>query len=377
MRISPEFRRLIPPLGAEELSQLEANIIADGCRDPLVTWEGILIDGHNRYDICMRHGLPFNAVAMEFADRDAVLVWIIRNQFGRRNLAPFTRGELALKLEPLIAAKAKLNQVEGGKEKVVQISAQPAMKTRNELARLAGLSHDTIAKVKLIEKHADEPTKERLRTNQTSIHKEAKKIKAEQHRADTPVESKRHESCTDDLNDFIRDGVKFGTIYADPAWKYGNQATRASTDNHYGTMTVDEICALPVKELAAEDAYLHLWTTNAFLFEAKRVMESWGFEYKSVMVWVKPEMGIGNYWRVSHEFLLLGIKGKPKFADHSIKSWQEVSRGKHSAKPELFRQLVERVSPGPFLEMFARVAPHGWSAWGNQIQGREMYETAL
>jgi len=141
MKIDPTFRNIIPPLGAEELSQLEANIIADGCRDPLVTWEGTLIDGHNRYDICMRHGLPFKSVAMEFPDRDAVLVWIIRNQFGRRNLAPFTRGELALKLEPLIAAKAKLNQKTGGGALVLKL-AQAPMKTRDELARLAGLSHD-------------------------------------------------------------------------------------------------------------------------------------------------------------------------------------------------------------------------------------------
>ena len=183
-----------------------------------------------------------------------------------------------------------------------------------------------------------------------------------------------HEDCTDNLQDYIDSGVKFSTIYADPAWKYGNQATRASTDNHYLTMTVDEICALPVKQLVTDDAHLHLWTTNAFLFEAKRVMEEWGFEYKSVMVWVKPQLGIGNYWRVSHEFLLFGIRGKSPFRDRSIKSWQEVERAAHSAKPELFRKLIERASPGPYLEMFARTAPHGWSAWGNQIQGRDMYE---
>jgi N6-adenosine-specific RNA methylase IME4 len=93
------------------------------------------------------------------------------------------------------------------------------------------------------------------------------------------------------------------------------------------------------------------------------------------MVWVKPQMGIGNYWRVSHEFMLYGQRGNPKFRDHSTMSWQQADRQGHSSKPDLFRKLIEKASPGPYLEMFARNAPHGWSAWGNQIQGRAMYET--
>lgn len=109
------------------------------------------------------------------------------------------------------------------------------------------------------------------------------------------------------------DGLgRFGIIYADPPWQYGNQSTRASTDNHYDTMSVDDICEMPVADHVADNAHLHLWTTNAFLFDAKRVMDAWGFEYRSVFVWVKPQMGIGNYWRVSHEFLLLGIRGNAR-----------------------------------------------------------------
>lgn len=168
------------------------------------------------------------------------------------------------------------------------------------------------------------------------------------------------------LADFASGG--FGCIYADPPWQYGNQATRASTDNHYGTMSVDAICALPIKELVADDAHLHLWTTNAFLFDARRVMESWGFAYKSCMIWVKPQMGMGNYWRVSHEFLLFGIRGKAPFKERNHKSWIEARRGKHSAKPDIFRKTVERVSPGPRIELFGRERIEGWSVWGNQVQ---------
>lgn len=162
-------------------------------------------------------------------------------------------------------------------------------------------------------------------------------------------------------------GETFQCIYADPPWRYGNQGTRAATDNHYITMTVDEICDEPVAELAADNAHLHLWTTNGFLFDAKRVMEAWGFTYKSCLVWVKPQMGIGNYWRVSHEFLLFGIRGRLPFGDRGQMSWVQADREKHSKKPHVFREIIERVSPGPRLELYGRSIIPGWTVYGNQI----------
>ena len=98
-----------------------------------------------------------------------------------------------------------------------------------------------------------------------------------------------------DLEELIASGNKFGTIYADPPWQYDNQGTRARTDRHYPTLTAQEIADLPVGRIADGNAHLHLWVTNAFLFEADKVIRSWGFEYKSVFVWVKPYYGIGNY----------------------------------------------------------------------------------
>src|SRR5688500_5052704 len=101
----------------------------------------------------------------------------------------------------------------------------------------------------------------------------------------------------------------YGCIYVDPPWAYQNQGTRASTGNHYDTMSVDELVKIPVGEVAADCSHLHLWTTNGFLFECPRLLESWGFTFKSSFVWVKPQIGIGNYWRNAHEILLLGIRG--------------------------------------------------------------------
>lgn len=181
------------------------------------------------------------------------------------------------------------------------------------------------------------------------------------------TESQTETATTDDLHSLVG-STKFGVIYADPPWVYSNQATRASTSNHYDGMTVDELCELPVKDLAADDAFLHLWTTNAFLFDCKRIMEAWGFEYRSVFVWVKPQMGIGNYWRVSHEFLLLGRRGSPKWAARDIKSWGQFERRKHSQKPEQIRQYIEKACQGPYLELFGRRPVNDWVVWGNEIE---------
>jgi N6-adenosine-specific RNA methylase IME4 len=175
-----------------------------------------------------------------------------------------------------------------------------------------------------------------------------------------------------DLHDLT--GKTFGCIYADPPWAYSNKATRASVGGksksaYKSTMTVDEICAEPVADLAADESHLHLWTTNAFLFEAKRVMEAWGFEYKSCFIWVKSQMGIGHYWRVSHEFMLLGVRGGLRFRDRGLKSWLECPRKAHSAKPAEVRRIVEKASPGPYLELYGREKPDDkWTVYGNEIQ---------
>lgn len=185
----------------------------------------------------------------------------------------------------------------------------------------------------------------------------------------SPKQITQTEPCAiSDLSALIQAGKKYKTILADPPWNYSNQGTRAATDNHYQTMSVDEICNLPVRELSDDVAHLHLWTTNAFLFESKKIMDAWGFEYKSVLVWIKPTMGIGNYWRVSHEFMLLGTKGKLQFNDHSEMSWYSEKRSKHSSKPREIIIKIERVSPGPYLELFGRETRENWTVWGNEIE---------
>lgn len=172
------------------------------------------------------------------------------------------------------------------------------------------------------------------------------------------------------LGELVEQDVKFSTIYADPPWSYENNSSRAAAVNHYPTLSLDDICNEPVSKLTTDNAHLHLWTTNAFLRESFQVIEAWGFNYKSCLVWVKPELGMGNYWRVSHEYLILGVKGSLTFADRTQGSWIMAPRTTHSRKPAAVRSIIEKVSPGPYLELYGRQAlPHSaWTVYGNKIE---------
>lgn len=177
--IDAEIRDLIPALSVEEYARLEANILAEGCRDQSVIWKetGILLDGHNRKRICDAHCLAWPHTFKSFSSRGAAQVWVITNQLGRRNLTPYVRAELALKLEPLIAAEAKQRMAKGGKTKGQQTSADLGQ-TREKVAELAGVSHDTIAKAKVIAEKATDDLKAAVRANNVTVNAATKLVKA-------------------------------------------------------------------------------------------------------------------------------------------------------------------------------------------------------
>jgi len=174
------------------------------------------------------------------------------------------------------------------------------------------------------------------------------------------------------LESLLSAGQRFGAIYADPPWAYDNESSRAAAVDHYPVMSVDEICNEPVRDLAEPNAHLHLWTTNSFLPDAFQVIDAWGFAFKSCLVWIKHDIGMGNYWRVSHEFLLLGVRGKLTFRDRTLPSWIQARRTFHSRKPGIVRSLIEKVSPGPYLELYGReeLPNSSWTVYGNQIEKR-------
>lgn len=187
--------------------------------------------------------------------------------------------------------------------------------------------------------------------------------------ADVSERVREQSRVVHDLEELIAEARKFRCIYADPPWAYENGACRGAAAKHYKTMSVEELCRLPIRKLADREAHLHLWTTSSFLFESRRLIDAWGFEFKSSFVWCKPALGCGNYWRLSHEFLLLGVRGQLRFQDRSLRSWIEATRTNHSTKPDIVRELIERASPGPRLELFSRRTWPGWTVFGKSVQG--------
>lgn len=186
IQIDSEFQALIPPLSAEERAQLEANLLADGCRDPLVVWEvtqadqerdiaarHILIDGHNRYEICTRLGIEYDVEEMLFDGRSDVIEWIIKNQFGRRNLSDYQRGVLALRMKPIMEERAKANSVASGENygKGSQKSDEPIkpIRTDEAVSELANVSRDTIRKIERIEEVAQPEVKALAAAGDVSI----------------------------------------------------------------------------------------------------------------------------------------------------------------------------------------------------------------
>jgi N6-adenosine-specific RNA methylase IME4 len=169
---------------------------------------------------------------------------------------------------------------------------------------------------------------------------------------------------------------EYHTLVADPPWQYENTAARGAAENHYGTMTIAELCELDVAAHAADNAHLYMWTTSAHLPHAFDVMAAWGFEYKTYLVWVKPQIGMGNYFRTCTELVLFGVRGSMRTQARDVRNWFEAPRSKHSAKPPEFHDIVMRASAGPYLELFTRCrnndgcqcskCRYGWATWGNQ-----------
>ena len=162
--IDKEFHELIPPLIPEEYKGLEQSIIAEGCRDSLVVWNDILVDGHNRHEICTRNNILFNIVEKTFDNREQVKEWIILNQFGRRNLSAYDRSLLALKLKNLFSQQAEIRMMSG-----IPVPISEQGRTVEKLAKVAGVGKDTIRKVEKIESNATNEVKQKLSAGEMTI----------------------------------------------------------------------------------------------------------------------------------------------------------------------------------------------------------------
>jgi len=169
--------------------------------------------------------------------------------------------------------------------------------------------------------------------------------------------------------------AKYRIVYADPPWKYNDSGVITDNDNyghaerHYPTMTIEQLCLLPIKSLVEDDAVLFLWTTSPLLEESFSVIKAWGFEYKTSFVWDKVKHNFGHYNSVRHEFLLVCTRGSCTPDNLKLHdSVQQIERTeKHSEKPEEFRSIIDEIyTHGKRIELFARAQHIGWDVWGNQ-----------
>lgn len=174
---------------------------------------------------------------------------------------------------------------------------------------------------------------------------------------------------------------KFQTILADPPWQFTNRTGKMAPEhrrlNRYCTLTLKEICEIPVPDVASESAHLYLWVPNALLAEGMEVMKKWGFTYKTNIVWYKirrdggPDgRGVGFYFRNVTELVLFGIRGRMRTLAPGRRQVNIISTRKreHSRKPDELYNLIESCSPGPYLELFARGTRNKWASWGNQAE---------
>ena len=314
----------------------------------------------------------------------------IDNQLGRRNL---TEQEASYYRGKLYSARKQ----QGARTDLTSGKNYQKLNSAQELGRQYGVSEKTIRNdeqfSRAVDKVASEvgdDAKQAILSGKASVPKERVKqlidINLEAPKYIEPIlngslsiaDAVRQIKRADRIEKIVQktaeplDGIGvFPVIYADPPWEYDFPISDSRRiENQYPTMSLDVIMSLPVNDIAADDAILFLWATTPFLRKGLLVMQAWGFDYRTSMVWVKPSIGPGQWVRQRHEYLLIGVRGDiptPKGEDKPD-SVIEAPREEHSKKPEIVYDIIERMYPElPKVELFSRRKRENWAAWGNEI----------
>jgi len=387
--IDSEFANYIRPLSDEEFEKLKESIKLEGIRDPLVVWNGFLIDGYHRYKIATELEIEFKTIEINLSDKEAVKEWIIKNQLGRRNLtsqeASYYRGKLY---------ESKKRQ--GARTDLTSGQNAQKLSTAEEIGKQYGVNESTIRRdaefSKSVDKVAEKVGKEAknaILSGQINIpKKDVEKIieiKEEAPEFIEPVlngeitiskavqETKR-KIITEKLNDIEAVEAKavegvFDVIVIDPPWpmeKIEREVAPNQVEFEYPTMTIEEIKELKIP--CADDCHVWLWTTQKYLPVAFQILQAWNLKYVCTFVWHKP----GGFQpfelpQYNCEFALYAKKGNPKFVDFKdFKLCFDAPRGSHSEKPDFFYNLVRRVTAGRRLDMFNRRKIEGFETWGKE-----------
>jgi N6-adenosine-specific RNA methylase IME4 len=393
--VDAEFASLIPPLSAEERQQLEENIVEHGgARDPLVVWASkgtlTLLDGHNRYEICTRLGLPFDVHEMRLGSRDEASDWMDRNQLGRRNLHP---DAFTLLLGRRYNRAKKAAHRPDKSVNVTELSGVTAERLAKEhgvtekTVRNAGKFAEAVAKAEQISPgiglkvaHGQAPARAAVIKAAALLEKSPDRarqiIDGGKKMADVIREEKRAEVVAKLENVEARKAKTlaghYDVIVIDPPWpmeKIERDVTPEQVAFEYPTMQEHELAAMQLP--AADDCHVWVWTTQKFLPMCLRLLDAWGLKYVCTFVWHKPggfqPFGLPQY---NCEFAVYARRGTPQFIDtKAFPVCFDAHRGKHSEKPEAFYDVVRRVTAGRRIDIFNRRKIEGFDVWGKEADG--------
>lgn len=383
------YAELFPWIEGPAFEELKADIAKNGVLEPIVFLDGAVLDGRNRY--MAARDLDIEYPRVEYVGDDP-LGFVISLNLKRRHLSESQRGMVAAKLAKLpqgartdLEHRANLHEVSAAKagemlnvsERTVKTAKQVQEHGAPELVTAVESGQVSVSAAADIATLPKPEQAEVVARGEKEILAKAKEIRA------VKVEKKRAEKVATTVaiaeqNRALPVGRrKYSAIYADPPWSFqvwsGEGKDRAA-ENHYPTMTQAEIEALPVADMAADDCALFMWAVMPQLPEALAVIKAWGFEYKTcAFVWVKQTKdeerfatGMGYWTRANAEVCLLATRGSPARLNADVHQVVMSPRMEHSKKPDEVASRIERLVPGPYLEMFARRPRDGWDLWGNQ-----------
>jgi N6-adenosine-specific RNA methylase IME4 len=368
---------LFPLMEGEDFTALVADIRKQGLLEPVVLFDSKILDGRNRYRACLDAGVEPTFSTYEGNDP---LGYVISLNLQRRHLDESQRAMVAAKLATLKRGDNQHSPIgETSQAKAADLlnvgkrSVERAAAVRDhgspELVHAVEQGRVAVSVAADIATQPIDQQREIVARGEGEILRAAAEIRARR------AEAKRAERvrmliAASNASAPLPADRRFPVILADPPYRYERQwSVSRDIENHYPTMSTEDICALPIGQLATPDAMLFLWTPAPLLTDALEIMRTWGFQYVTSAVWVKDKIGMGVYLRQQHELLLICKRGNsivpvPGLLSPSV---IEAARSRHSEKPVEAYELIERMYPElPKIELFARNARDGWAVWGNQ-----------
>ena len=365
-----------PMMDDGRYAELLADIKANGQREPITLCDGLLLDGRNRHRACV--DLKLTPITRNFEGDPWAFAWSLNGN--RRDLADVQRALIKLACNEgsdqwnnkRNAIKEEGNRKRSEASKGNNSATKDKPKTVVDHSEQLPFTPETKPKIavsreaRAVEANVSSSTMQRAEYIATRP-EIAKKVIAGEIKPAEAIRQIKRERIEKEVPEPTG---KYRVIYADPPWSYGNSMPDYATDqrDHYPVMAMSDICALPVREWAEDDAVLFLWVTSPILEESFQVIRAWGFKYKASFVWDKVLHNMGHYNSVRHEFLLVCTRGSCQPDTRKLfDSVQSIERTEHSKKPEEFYDIIETIySNGERLEMFARQPRKGWKAYGNQ-----------